>query len=145
MDQNNSPTFEIPKNSEKEPFSNGPLGGDMLPVPVEGTHEVLQSPLATSQPASFQVPPPGGSGSPAPTDVVSLQPVQNYIQPVDDAHLIAEDADVMEKEWVERAKKVLSQTSQDPYIETKEVGKLKASYMRKRFNKELKLSEDKAA
>ena len=61
----------------------------------------------------------------------------------DDSHIIAEDTDVIEKEWVDRAKKIISLTSNDPYIEAKEISKLKATYMKKRFNRDLPLADEK--
>ena len=61
----------------------------------------------------------------------------------DDSHVIAEDNDVIEKEWVDRAKKIISLTSNDPYVEAKEMNKLKATYMKKRFNKELPQVDEK--
>lgn len=53
----------------------------------------------------------------------------------------AADTDVIEKEWVYKAKQVVAETRQDPYLQVREINKLKADYMQKRYNKELKLPE----
>lgn len=48
---------------------------------------------------------------------------------------IADDGDLIEKEWVVRAKQIVDRTRQDPYQQTKELHKFKAEYMKKRYNK----------
>lgn len=55
--------------------------------------------------------------------------------------IIADDADLIEKEWVLKAKAIVAQTSHDPNVQTKEVSKMKADYLKKRYNKQLKLDE----
>lgn len=48
---------------------------------------------------------------------------------------IADDGDLIEKEWVMHVKQIVDHTRQDPYRQTKELHKLKAEYMKKRYNK----------
>lgn len=74
--------------------------------------------------------------SPAPTQ----QQTQNQPQPTD-VPLIADDVDVIEKEWVDKAKKIVSATKTDPHTQEKEVSKLQADYLMKRYNKKLKVNE----
>jgi hypothetical protein len=60
------------------------------------------------------------------------------VQPAtDDMPLVANDDDLIEKEWVDKAKKIIVQTKDDPYRREQEVGKLQADYLRKRYGKEL--------
>jgi hypothetical protein len=54
----------------------------------------------------------------------------------------ASDEDVIEKEWVEKAKKIVAQTKDDPYAQEKEVSKLQADYLKKRYGREIKVSGD---
>lgn len=54
---------------------------------------------------------------------------------------IADDVDVIEKEWVDKAKKIVSATKDNPHQQEKEVSKLQATYLMKRYNKQVKLSE----
>jgi hypothetical protein len=49
--------------------------------------------------------------------------------------MVADDGDLIEKEWVTRAKQIVDRTRQDPYQQTKELHKFKAEYMKKRYNK----------
>lgn len=55
---------------------------------------------------------------------------------------VAADDDVIEKEWVNKAKKVISQTKGDPYTKEREVSKLQADYMQKRYGKQVKMPDE---
>ena len=55
---------------------------------------------------------------------------------------IADDIDLIEKEWVLRAKQIVDKTRENPFIQSKELNKIKAEYIKKRYNKEIKLSEE---
>lgn len=55
---------------------------------------------------------------------------------------IADDVDLIEKEWVTRARQIVDQTKQDPYLQNKEINKVKADYIKKRYNKDIELNED---
>ncbi len=67
-------------------------------------------------------------------------PVPTTPQSTDDATsnpTIAADDDLIEKEWVDKAKKIIAETRDDPYRREQEVSKLQADYLRKRYGKEL--------
>ena len=72
-------------------------------------------------------------------DAVSIQvkdaPSSSKQQAAADSGLQADDADLIEKQWVTRAKSIVAQTQDDPYKQKKEMGKVKAEYIKKRFNK----------
>jgi hypothetical protein len=62
--------------------------------------------------------------------------------PADDGMPIAaKDDDLIEKEWVDKAKKIIIQTKDDPYRREQEVEKLQADYLRKRYGRELGASQ----
>lgn len=54
----------------------------------------------------------------------------------------ANDDDVIEKEWVDRAKQVLAQTREDPYQREKAIGELQRDYLMKRYGKQLGSTAD---
>lgn len=54
----------------------------------------------------------------------------------------AADDDLIEKEWVEKAKKVILETKHDPYLQEQEVSKLQADYLKKRYGKTINASTD---
>lgn len=74
---------------------------------------------------------------------VSSTPEPNT-QSVEDKSLPvrAEDDDLIEKEWVDKAKQIVGHTKEDPFIQTRELNKFKAEYIKKRYNKDIKISED---
>lgn len=54
---------------------------------------------------------------------------------------MADDVDLIEKEWVEKAKQIVEQTKDDPYKQNQEMTKMKSDYLKKRYNREIKVSE----
>lgn len=56
--------------------------------------------------------------------------------------VVAADDDVIEKEWVNKAKKVIHQTKGNPYAKEQEVSKLQADYMYKRYGKQIKIPDE---
>jgi hypothetical protein len=58
--------------------------------------------------------------------------------PADDSSpATAADDDLIEKEWVDKAKQIIAETRDDPHSREKAVNKLQADYLRKRYGKEL--------
>jgi hypothetical protein len=53
---------------------------------------------------------------------------------------VADDVDVIEKEWVDKAKSIVDEHKHDPYNQEKETSKLQADYLKKRYGKDVKLS-----
>ncbi|MEI6228600.1 MAG: hypothetical protein WCP11_01065 [Candidatus Saccharibacteria bacterium] len=54
------------------------------------------------------------------------------------APLIAADDDLIEKEWVDKAKKIVTETQNDPYNREEQITKLQVDYLKKRYGKEIK-------
>ncbi len=52
-----------------------------------------------------------------------------------DTPLVAADEDVIEKEWVDKAKAIIQQTKDDPYKRTQQVNALQRDYLQKRYGK----------
>jgi hypothetical protein len=132
------------ENSEITPEYN-------LPPPVNETGEsvdnspekAISSPELSKNPKSPKASSPktpladfqlaGGIATP-PTTVASSTSVTDNPQ-------IADDNDLIEKEWVSKAKKIIEENREDPYIQSKEMTLFKADYMKKRYNKAIKVSE----
>lgn len=51
--------------------------------------------------------------------------------------VVAADDDLIEKEWVDKAKAIIVKTKDDPYQRELQVGKLQADYLKKRYGKDL--------
>lgn len=54
----------------------------------------------------------------------------------------SDDSDALDEEWINKAKAIVEQTKTDPYVESKELGKAKADYLRIRYNKQIKVAEE---
>lgn len=72
-----------------------------------------------------------------PTPVVTSQDDVSQNTVTDDLPAVAGDDDLIEKEWVDKAKQIISATRDDPARREKEVGRLQADYLKKRYGKEL--------
>lgn len=88
----------------------------VLPQPVSVSQSVVAS---TTDPAIVPAPMPTSSDDPQ----------------------VADDVDVIEKEWVDKAKRIVTATKDNPHQQEKEVSRLQADYLMKRYNKKVKLSE----
>lgn len=86
---------------------------------------------APADPAAVAVPsaPPPPPASPS-TPAVSSTP------------LVAADEDLIEKEWVDKAKEIIEHTKDDPYARTAQVNELQRDYLKKRYGKVIGASED---
>lgn len=56
--------------------------------------------------------------------------------------LSAADVDLIEKEWVQKAKAIVAATQGDPFLQNKEINKIKADYIKKRYNKDIKVASE---
>jgi hypothetical protein len=55
----------------------------------------------------------------------------------------ASDAERIEPVWVNKAKEIIAQTHDDPYLQKDQMSKVKAEYIAKRFGKQIKTEEAK--
>ncbi len=90
-----------------------------------------------AKPATSSVPPV--LPSPVAAPVLPAKPGDDAVAAItdDDGTLVAKDDDLIEKEWVDKAKKIIAETKDDPHRREREVGILQADYLRKRYGKEL--------
>lgn len=68
--------------------------------------------------------------------VASPPPVQTTSSP-----LVAADEDLIEKEWVDKAKEIIEQTKDDPHKRTERVNELQRDYLQKRYGKVIGATE----
>lgn len=119
------------------PQSNTP---EQVPQPV--TPEVsqptppasvpAQEPTESPQPAA---PPEPAANAPAPAPAAPATPAESGPQ-------IADDVDVIEKEWVDKAQDVVKKTAGDPHAEEEAVEDLQIDYLKKRFGLDVKKSKE---
>lgn len=128
---------------------NSPQSNFELPLPqpeaassVVGAQEAVPASIETSQSNSSTM--PAITHQPAPTQPVVQQlqtPVTQTSQSIVQSPATADDTDLIEKEWVEKAKQIVAATHEDPYTQNKEMSRFKADYLKKRYNKDLRVDE----
>ncbi len=113
-------------------------------TPPAGNYE--QSPNTATSPEI--APAPGDSISQAdpalqylpvnlPQPISQPAPVPVTTSPSDStAPAVADDVDVIEKVWVEKAKAIVKQTQNDPYTQEEQVSSLQEDYQKKRYGKD---------
>lgn len=138
-------------NATEESSFNLPepnTGGVDKLLPINNP-EVVGANLAGEMPQQAEL--PQATAPPlTPLPVSSQTSIQDT--PYDDSLSIISDADtsapseatsdLIEKEWVVRAKAIVQQTRSDPHLQTEQLSKFKAEYMKKRYNKDLKVDEN---
>ncbi len=56
--------------------------------------------------------------------------------------LDADDVDLIEKEWIKKAKDIVAMTLNDPHEQNKQLNQMKKEYIQKRFNKTIKSRDE---
>ena len=92
-------------------------------------------------PDAHAVAQPTGQPHPHPSLPNVTQAVNTASQSIVNLPDEAKDTDLIEKEWVEKAKQIVEQMSDDPYQLQQELAKVKADYMKKRYGKDIKLTD----
>lgn len=67
----------------------------------------------------------------------TVAPVQTAVPVVADTPLTAANDDVIEKEWVDKAKQIITTTKDDPFKRGQQVGELQRDYIKKRYGKDI--------
>ncbi len=141
-----------PENSQ-----NVPNGFEQLPMPPSiGPEQIpslppLETGLERGQERFEQAAEAGARVSDASASAAAAavpQPVQPQVpvpqQPTGvpaASPLVAADEDLIEKEWVDKAKEIIEQTKDDPYTRTAKVNELQREYLQKRYGKVVGASE----
>lgn len=56
---------------------------------------------------------------------------------------VAGDIDLIEKEWVRKAKDIVMRTQGDPYAQNKQINRMKVEYIKKRYDKDIRTSDER--
>ncbi len=139
-------SFNLPEPQEEHPES---LSGLENPGSTSASETAsalaIEGGQATSDPSlslTTNSPSVNSTDSQLPT-TSDLTGIANIAQTAPSATpLIADDGDLIEKEWVEKAKDIVNRTKHDPYMQNEEIKRVKADYLKKRYNKDIKLNED---
>lgn len=116
------------------PASSGEirLDGDIDQLEIEGRS--AERPAASV--ADSQMPATILPTIPAPAPPAVQAPASTAAS-TDDTPLIAGDDDLIEKEWVDKLKRIITLTKDDPYERARVIAQLQADYLKKRYNREM--------
>lgn len=123
-----------------------PSGGEGYSLPevspgsnVEKSYETLDNRPVLAEVLSA---PPVVPVTPAPLPQVDDPVSSAAATQASDAPDSAADEDLIEKEWVDKAKKIIEETKDDPYKREMEIGRLQREYIKKRYGREIGTSGD---
>ena len=108
------------------------LDGDINRVEVE--RSAVERPITNM--ADSQMPATVLPTVPLPATPAVQAPVSTTTS-TDDTPLIASDDDLIEKEWVDKLKRIITLTKDDPYERARVIAQLQADYLKKRYNREM--------
>lgn len=113
--------------------------GNAQSAPEQGPSapETAQRPAA-AQPAAILPAVPAG---PAPVPAQSRQHNDDTSTTRSVASPLLNDNDKVEKEWVDKIKRIIAQLQHDPHKQSEELTLLKADYMKQRYNKIIKVEK----
>ncbi|MCL2174120.1 hypothetical protein FWH58_02395 [Candidatus Saccharibacteria bacterium] len=125
------------------------LPGGVETIPSLPETAPMGAPEQLSNPETQTGPMQSTPGQPAPMAPTAQPIVVQPTTPVSDNSAInatipatAADDDLIEKEWVDQAKKIISSTKDDPYEQARLVAELMRDYVRKRYGKEVGKAPD---
>jgi len=138
----NTPNFsspELPRPQSDGSYENIPSG------PLESNPENLANTtelISQAQGAIVQAIQPTPQQQPAALPIIPFQQQQDDSQHPSSNPVVAEDNDVLEKEWVDKAKQIVSETRNDPREQTNKFVVMRYDYVKKRYGKEMVVSND---
>ena len=97
----------------------------MAPQPTPAASTAAIQPMPQAAP----IPPTMSMGAPA-------APAQ------DTSTAQADDDSALDEEWVNKAREIVERTHNDPYLQSREISRIKAQYIKVRYNKDIKSSDD---
>lgn len=135
------------ETQEKQEFELPPVV-DGTAVEIGQTNQETAEAIKLEQAQSTQQVPLGGavsvqtitpSADPATVSPQATIAIGSAV--LSDLPAVADDIDLIEKEWVEKAKHVVQATIGDPYNQNKQINKIKADYIKKRYNRDIRTNE----
>jgi hypothetical protein len=119
-----NPTSQPEQNQPNTSVPELPTPAEAVPAaPAAGPVE----PAAPPAPVALPV-------DPAPAAPAPVIPTEPPLQ--------ADDVDVIEKEWVDKAEQIVKQTEGDPYKEEEAIEDLQIDYLKQRYGKDIKKAQD---
>lgn len=94
----------------------------------------LSGAAQSAQPVAIPAAPAPNPSQPLPTKISDA--------PIRDVPIQPDDDDALDEEWVNKARDIVARTHNDPYLQSREISKIKAQYIKVRYNKDIKSNDD---
>ncbi|MEI6755957.1 MAG: hypothetical protein WCK80_03035 [bacterium] len=114
----------VENNAEKVVAAPEKAGNKTTPVVISTDQQQAASDVAAAEAVSK-------NDSATDASATTTNVVQN----------VKDDGDLIEKEWVDKAKQIVEKTRSDPYKQSEELTVMKADYMKKRYGKDIKVDK----
>ena len=123
------PELSAPQNAGEKPSVQSP---EQTP----GVGEQAPRAAIAAMPTNSQVPPAGSQ-----SQVVAAQDDDVVSTTKSVKAGLIEDSDLIEKEWVDKAKRIVERTREDPHQQSELITEVRADFMKKHYNKTIKTSK----
>lgn len=137
-----------PSNKESSGTSSAPVveqQGPLVPTDAaEATTEQAERTVSSREQVVAAAVPAGGViplPLPATPQAAVIPTATNAATPAASALVTDDDSDLIEKEWVDKAKQIVERTRDDPHKQSEELTVFKADYLKKRYGKTIKVSQ----
>jgi len=133
-----------------DPAQAAPSQFELPPLQPDPNKGTSKQPEAAPNAETLPTQPAAGPATPLPPmqqmQQSASQAAQQVPQPTAQASTtstpaVADDLDLIEKEWVDKAKDIVARTHDDPYKQNNEMTRFKADYMKKRYGKDIKVGD----
>lgn len=133
-----TPGISLPPPAEqRQAASNASVETDNLPATPEqaptGAESAPNNAAAQAMPTIPPLAAPSSGGTAVQTDDSSTTKMGGS--------KVLQDDDLIEKEWVNKAKRIVEHTRNDPHQQSEQLTLVKADYMKKRYNKTIKVEK----
>jgi hypothetical protein len=122
-----------PPVMEQAPETTGSVPPEKAPTAAERVAAQVPAAAPALPVIPLPIPPTTGQTATTSTGSAAAPPV-SAAPPTD-------DGDLIEKEWVSKAKRIVERNRDDPYKQSDELTVFKADYMKKRYGKNIKVSK----
>lgn len=120
--------------NDNMPGANGPTNtnptGFNAPESWSGNQPQAVTAQGVNASSQFAAP----AQQPIPDQTTAGQPLENVE--------VRDEAEALDEEWIVKAKDVVEQTKHDPFLQSKELNKLRSEYLEVRYSKHVKTQED---
>ncbi len=133
----NPPNNEVPSIELPSPVTEQPSNAANSPEQASpGTPSTQNTPqTVVLMPPTIPLPMSPG------TPVIPIKNDATVATSAPSLQQLSDDGDLIEKEWVNKAKEIVERNRNDPYKQSEELTVFRADYMKKHYNKTIKLNK----